>query len=221
MQWDQRLFTLDPVTMAHVLQHTTMYEKPEPSRRLISNLIGTGMLSAEGQVHKRQRRVAMPAFSIQTMRALVPLVFVKGAELKDKWLSIIHESGGKPEAGHLINVCSWASRATFDVMGTAGFDYEFNAIQNEDNELLRAYVEMFEVAISRQSGGWYSTFTLFFPLLGKIYVSLSSLRLRVRCLLNLNSKTKLRDLLPNVKRSSTAWQESLFKRKNARSRKQR
>lgn len=120
LQWDQRLFTLDPVTMSHVLQHTTTYEKPYPSRQLISRLIGVGMLSAEGQVHKRQKRIVAPAFSIQTMHTLVPLVFSKGTELKEKWLSIMKEAGVKPGEAHLINVCSWASRATFDVMGAAG-----------------------------------------------------------------------------------------------------
>lgn len=157
--------------MTHVLQNTTMYEKPEPSRRMISGLIGVGMLSAEGQVHKRQRRVAMPAFSQQTMRALVPLVFSKGTVLKDKWMSIIHDADVKSGEGHLINVCSWASRATFDVMGSAGFDYEFNAIQNGDNELLRAYSEMFETAVSRQPDDTCVMIALYFPVLGKLFVS--------------------------------------------------
>ena len=106
--------------MNHVLQHTTIYEKPWPSRQLISNLIGVGMLSAEGQVHKRQRRVALPAFSIQAMHALVPLVFSKATELRDKWTSILKEAGIEAGGSHLLNVCSWASRATFDVMGSAG-----------------------------------------------------------------------------------------------------
>ncbi|KAJ3558398.1 hypothetical protein NM688_g949 [Phlebia brevispora] len=167
--WDQRLFTLDPVTMNHILQHTTVYEKPWPSRRLISNLIGVGMLSAEGQVHKRQRRVALPAFSAQTMRALVPLVFNKATELRNKWTSIIREAGLKEGQSHLINVCSWASRATFDVMGSAGFDYEFNAIQDGDNELLRAYSEMFEVAVSRPQGHLRTTTILYFPTINSIF----------------------------------------------------
>jgi hypothetical protein len=29
-----------------------------------------------------------------------------------------------------------------------GFDYQFNAIQNESNELFHAYKEMFEIAVS-------------------------------------------------------------------------
>ncbi|PSR79569.1 hypothetical protein PHLCEN_2v6980 [Hermanssonia centrifuga] len=103
------------------------------------------------------------------MRALVPLVFKKATELRDRWNSIMREANVKPGEGHLINVCSWASRATFDVMGSAGFDYEFNAIQNEDNELLKAYTEMFEVAISRQSGGWRTTLALYIPLWDKLF----------------------------------------------------
>jgi cytochrome P450 len=86
------------------------------------------MLSAEGQVHKRQRRVATPAFSIQNMRALVPLVFQKGGELKDRWMDMIVEgSKGTENASNdalRIDVCHWISRATFDVIGSAGERHE-------------------------------------------------------------------------------------------------
>lgn len=87
------------------------------------------MLSAEGQVHKRQRRVSTPAFSIQNMRALVPLVFDKGNELKDRWMDMIveqsqAEGGEKSETqGTVLDVCHWVSRATFDVIGLAGETY--------------------------------------------------------------------------------------------------
>ncbi len=81
------------------------------------------MLAAEGHVHRRQRRVAAPAFSIQNMRALVPLVFNKGEELKDRWLGLIHEqvaNGSEKPKGIRLDVCHWVSRATFDVIGIAG-----------------------------------------------------------------------------------------------------
>ncbi|KAF9461315.1 cytochrome-450 hydroxylase [Collybia nuda] len=152
--WDERLLTLDPVSVAHVLKHSTTYEKPWQSRSLITSLIGCGMLAAEGQIHKRQRRVATPAFSIQNLRALVPLVFGKGAELKDRWMTMVVQeeqlevSCAYPPKSR-IDVCHWISRATFDVIGLAGFDYNFNAIKDETNELFVAYKEMFEVAISQ------------------------------------------------------------------------
>ncbi|KAF8639311.1 hypothetical protein AX17_001592 [Amanita inopinata Kibby_2008] len=144
--WDQRLLTLDPVTVSYILRNTTTYQKPWQSRKLITSLIGCGMLAAEGQVHKRHRRVVGPAFSIQNLRSLIPLVFHKGVELKDKWLEMINMQSSSE---FKIDVCHWVSRATFDVIGIAGFDYNFNAIQDDSNELFAAYKEMFECSISQ------------------------------------------------------------------------
>jgi cytochrome P450 len=73
------------------LKYSNIYEKPPTTRRLIEWLIGYGVHAAEGDAHKRQRRVAAPAFSIQNMRALVPLIFNKGEELKDRWMGLIQE----------------------------------------------------------------------------------------------------------------------------------
>lgn len=75
------------------------------------------MLSAEGIVHKRQRRVASPAFSIQNLRAFSPIVFEKGSKLVKRWSDIIGESGGN---ALVLDVASWISRVTFDVIGTVG-----------------------------------------------------------------------------------------------------
>lgn len=124
LKWDDRLFSLDPVSITHVLRHSHIYEKPWQSRALITSLIGCGMLAAEGQVHKRQRRVATPAFSIQNLRALVPLVFSKGVTLRAKWSSLLKESSAS--GGRKLDICDWVSRATFDVIGSAGTLYPFS-----------------------------------------------------------------------------------------------
>jgi hypothetical protein len=80
--------------------------------------------AAEGNAHKRQRRVAAPAFSIQNMRTFVPLIFNKGEELKDRWLGLVQEQAVKDAqknpTGLQLDVCHWVSRATFDVIGLAG-----------------------------------------------------------------------------------------------------
>lgn len=153
MKWEDRLLTTDHAALAHVMNHTGDYQKPWQSRRVITRLIGegtsmsysqwstrlttryTGMLAAEGQVHKRMRRVGNPAFSVQNMRALVPVVFRKAQELRDKWEDMIYtqksleknaedDFGNSPKeenlSGMKIDVCHWVSRATFDVIGLAG-----------------------------------------------------------------------------------------------------
>jgi hypothetical protein len=124
LQWETRLLPLDPVTVSHVLKNPDIYEKPSTTRRLIEWLIGRGVHAAEGDAHKRQRRVATPAFSIRNMRALVPLIFNKGEELKDRWMELVQEQAvkntQKNPMGLQLDVCHWVSRATFDVIGLAG-----------------------------------------------------------------------------------------------------
>ena len=85
------------------------------------------MLAAEGQVHKRMRRVGTPAFSIQNMRAFVPVTFRKANELKEKWEKLIdqqHLNSTPEKSGARLDICHWISRATFDVIGVAGKCWE-------------------------------------------------------------------------------------------------
>lgn len=128
-------------------------------------------------MHKRMRRVGNPAFSVQNMRALVPLVFSTGQELRDKWFELIsqHEQDGSQSKrkdtaskGLKLDVCMWVSRATFDIIGLAGFDYRFNAIQSESNDLFLAFKDMFEIAVS-QSGGLWDIIIIYLPWLEWIF----------------------------------------------------
>ncbi|KAJ7901734.1 cytochrome P450 [Mycena olivaceomarginata] len=161
--WDERLLTLDPVSFTHIVKNTAIYEKPWQSRRLITSLIGCGMLSAEGQVHKRQRRVALPAFSGQNMRSLVDISFKKGIQLRDAWVDVL---GSTTSAR--IDVCQFLSRTTFDVIGLAGFDYNFNSIRDETNELFIAYKDMFEVAIS-QGSMFRTLLSIYLPTINQLF----------------------------------------------------
>ncbi|KAJ6586826.1 cytochrome P450 [Mycena vulgaris] len=161
--WDERLLTLDPVSLSHIAKNTAIYEKPWQSRRLITSLIGCGMLSAEGQVHKRQRRVALPAFSGQNMRSLVDITFKKGIQLRNLWMEMLPS-----ESAARIEVSQFLSRATFDVVGLAGFDYSFNSLQDESNELFLAYKDMFEVAIS-QGRPFRTLLSIYLPLVNRLF----------------------------------------------------
>ena len=148
-------------------------------------MIGCGLLSASGIVHKRQRRVATPAFSIQNLRAFTPIVFERGSRLRNRWRDIIGKSGGDES---VLDVCLWASRAAFDVVGAAGlctlflprqfdansasgFDYDFNSIEDDTNELFCAYREMFENAISQQRSSIRQLIIFYFPTFYVLFVS--------------------------------------------------
>lgn len=51
-----------------------------------------------------------------------------------------------------------------------GFDYSFNSIQDETNELFIAYKDMFEVAIS-QGGPFRTLLSIYLPRINKLFVS--------------------------------------------------
>ncbi|KAF7358644.1 Leukotriene-B(4) omega-hydroxylase 2 [Mycena sanguinolenta] len=180
--WDERLLTLDPVSFSHIVKNPAIYQKPWQSRRLITSLIGCGMLAAEGHVHKRQRRVALPAFTAQNMRSLVDISFRKGIQLRDAWMNLIRSETESTCAR--IDVCEFVSRATLDVMGLAGasrfvsvspllmfatgFDYNFNSIEDETNEVFIAYRDMFEVAVS-QSPRFRSLLLMYLPTINRLF----------------------------------------------------
>ncbi|KAG8703084.1 hypothetical protein FRC09_004364 [Ceratobasidium sp. 395] len=140
-----RLFTSDTRAMSYILTQSNDFPKPESLRRALANLLGEGILFAEFDTHKRQRRIMNPAFGPVQVRELVPIFWQKSNKankLKDIWLNTIKSS---PEETTTIDVLSWLSRATLDIIGVAGFDYHFNSLDgNDEDELAKAFSKIFE-----------------------------------------------------------------------------
>ncbi|KAH7339520.1 cytochrome P450 [Rhizoctonia solani] len=165
--WDPRLYTLDQRALTYVLNNSTKYQKPWQSQRIIGNLIGYGMLATEGPAHKIQKRVITPAFSSANLKDFLPIFFSKAKELQTKWDDIIDSEG---EKGAEIDVYHWMARATFDIIGLAGFDYAFNVMENEENPVYIAYKEMFRMTLDldRTRGLIKTMIGLYFPTFYKI-----------------------------------------------------
>ena len=50
----KRLYTIDTKAINHILMNDYLYEKPEPARYNLSQIVGSGILIAEGDKHKQQ-----------------------------------------------------------------------------------------------------------------------------------------------------------------------
>ncbi|KAG8703083.1 hypothetical protein FRC09_004363 [Ceratobasidium sp. 395] len=136
-----RLFTTDTRALAFIMTQSNSFPKPEMLRKGIANLLGEGILFAEFDTHKRQRRIMNPAFGPLQVRELVPIFWQKSNKLKDIWLNIIKTN---PEGETVIEVMSWLSRATLDIIGAAGFDYHFNSLdEGDEDELAKAFSKIF------------------------------------------------------------------------------
>ncbi|GAA5882286.1 hypothetical protein JCM1840_005437 [Sporobolomyces johnsonii] len=158
---NQRLVLFDSTALNHVLLSNAYdYPKPEEVRGDLAMILGKGVLFAEGEDHKRQRRILQPAFSPSAVKALTPVFFEYAYQLRDIWSNLIQTSAeddaafaskeaarayrdSKPEGEVAIEVLTWLSRATLDIIGVAGFGYHFNALSRSSNALATVFSGMF------------------------------------------------------------------------------
>ncbi|EPQ55440.1 cytochrome P450 [Gloeophyllum trabeum ATCC 11539] len=113
------------------------FDRPEAVRQALLTQDGPDLVWSEGEQHKRQRKVMLPAFGGPEAKALYPVFKSKVEHLKTIWKDII--SGTDKGTSATINVNQWLSRATLDAIGQAAFDYELGMLDNGENELGKLY----------------------------------------------------------------------------------
>ncbi|KAF9260693.1 cytochrome P450 [Marasmius fiardii PR-910] len=134
-----RLLISDPKAIHHILQGYK-WVIPEERRRRSLATSGPSLVYAEGDDHRRHRRIMSPGFGTPQSRALVPIFSAAASSLANKWKDLLSVSNDSSE---VLNIPAWTSRATLDAIGLAGFDYHFGAMENEDNRLTKAYKNLF------------------------------------------------------------------------------
>ncbi|KAI1806612.1 cytochrome P450 [Daldinia bambusicola] len=166
----ERLLVTGPKALADLLvNHSYDFAKPSNVRFGLSRLLGVGILLAEGDEHKFQRRNLLPAFAFRHVKELYPTFWQKGREcvqaitdsiIADAQNETAVQDPEKAKKTGVIDVSVWGSRVTLDIIGTAGLGRNFGAIQNPENELNQTYRSVFKV--SRQ-GQMLSLLALFIP----------------------------------------------------------
>ncbi|KAG8722655.1 hypothetical protein FRC09_005905 [Ceratobasidium sp. 395] len=124
--------------MHHILTHTNVFFKSERIRRALGSVLGRdGLSAADYDTHKRQN----PAFGQPQIRALTPVFCEKANQLRDILLDQLSTNSN----GTTINVLQWLTYATLDIIGVAGFGYEFNSLRDGDeDELAKAFNKVFD-----------------------------------------------------------------------------
>ncbi|KAL9060636.1 MAG: hypothetical protein Q9162_000587 [Coniocarpon cinnabarinum] len=142
----ERVFVTSIDAMKEVLTAKSYeYVKPRQFLEGVGRILGVGVLFAEGDEHKRQRKALMPAFSFRHIKELYPLFWEKTRELV---LALDHDltlpKGSEEKPSRVIVTQEWASRSTLDIIGEAGMGKSFNAIQDEHSELYQLYQTLFQ-----------------------------------------------------------------------------
>ncbi|RIB14449.1 hypothetical protein C2G38_1973248, partial [Gigaspora rosea] len=78
-------------------------------------LFGSGLVCAQGNNHKRQRKLMNPLFTFANVKEMIPTFIKGGHQLKDHWIKLI---GDKKEESISIN--SLISQVSLDIIGFVG-----------------------------------------------------------------------------------------------------
>ncbi|GAA5968939.1 hypothetical protein JCM3765_002935 [Sporobolomyces pararoseus] len=159
---NQRLVLFDHAALNHVLlSNCYEYPKPDEVRGDLAMILGKGVLFAEGDDHRRQRRILQPAFSPAHIRALGPVFFEYSYKLREIWRNLV-KTGADDEKAFAstesyedyrrkkedkqeatLDIMPWLSRLTLDIIGYAGFGYTFDSLNRTENKLATAFAGMF------------------------------------------------------------------------------
>ncbi|KAK6813929.1 hypothetical protein RU639_010447 [Aspergillus parasiticus] len=147
---DQLLLTNQAALNEALVQRPYDFEWPEGDRNFLQRILGHGLITAEGQVHKRQRKQMAQCFGIKYIRGLYPLFWEQSTRLVKEIARELstHSKMGEPSlVSGETDVCDWAQRAALDIIGETGFSWQFNTLRNPDNELAKSFEQIFAPTI--------------------------------------------------------------------------
>ncbi|KAF8209168.1 cytochrome P450 [Mycena galopus ATCC 62051] len=147
-----RTIVCDPKAVNHFYSvERSVYVKSKLGRAVISTLFGRGLLWAEGEGHKRQRKALTPAFSNAAIRRLTGVFYDSTYKLKARWDAIMDNTAD----GAIIDVQHWEVQLSqfqpsltsdsrmnlvaLDSIGIAGFSHDFRTLDGEYSSVAAAF----------------------------------------------------------------------------------
>ncbi|OAD08328.1 hypothetical protein MUCCIDRAFT_124347, partial [Mucor lusitanicus CBS 277.49] len=81
-----RVAVTDDVLLKQILTSNEYdYIKTPEASAFLRRFLGDGLLTAEGQTHRHQRKMLNPAFSVNAIRSILPLMAKPGHRLRNEW----------------------------------------------------------------------------------------------------------------------------------------
>ncbi|KAJ6582927.1 cytochrome P450 [Mycena vulgaris] len=115
----------DHAAVHHIFANSDLYVKSPAFRPPISNLIGKGLVWAEGDDWHRQRKILSPAFSQEAVKDMTSVIFECAERLETRLTNLILLDSAKD--GTSLNIVQYISACTLDIIGAVAFSHSFSA----------------------------------------------------------------------------------------------
>ena len=134
------IFINDPDLIWEILINQPQNFIKERTQRRMKILLGEGLITSDGEIHKRQRRIAAPAFHRQRIQNYGAMMVDRAAAIREEW-----------QPGHKIDIAAEMMRLTLQVVARTLFNTDVTedvqAINDEVNVIMDLY--NFLVALPR------------------------------------------------------------------------
>ncbi|KAI6004500.1 cytochrome P450 [Pisolithus orientalis] len=130
----QRIVLCDPKALAYLFSKDTWSYAGIPGvKASIARRVGKGLIWAEGESHRRQRRSIAPSFNSTAIRKLSPAIHKVVDRLKAALEESIDANGGESV---VLDVEKWVNYVSLDSFGIAGFSYDFDSLAGKPNSMI-------------------------------------------------------------------------------------
>jgi cytochrome P450 len=130
--WHDVVLLNDPSDIREVLVEKGQFFLKERTQRRMKILLGEGLITADGETHKRQRRIAAPAFHRQRIQAYAATIVEHAAAMRNEW-----------QPGKQIDVAAEMMRLALQITARTLFDTEVTpeiaTINDESNAVMQMY----------------------------------------------------------------------------------
>lgn len=135
-----------PRLLADLLVHRCYdFAKPRKIANFLRHVLGDGLIIVENDQHKFLRKNTMPAFHFRHIKELYPMMMAK-ADLLAKTLKkeVEAENSSDEKGSGVVELSTWASKVTIDIIGIAGLGRKFNVVEKASDPLQEIYEELLE-----------------------------------------------------------------------------
>ncbi|XP_074643377.1 uncharacterized protein LOC141900394 isoform X2 [Tubulanus polymorphus] len=128
-----RVLVSDPDIMKYIMVTNQKNFEKSTEIGLLSFVLRNGLVTSNGDVHRQHRKLANPAFTIKSIKKMMPIFKKKSVELVDLWTSKMDKKIDGDKC--IVPVFEDLMRMTLDVIGLCAFSYNFDCLHDPDNEI--------------------------------------------------------------------------------------
>ncbi|KAI1432031.1 cytochrome P450 [Xylaria sp. CBS 124048] len=130
----ERIIVTAPEALAEVLTTKSyQFKKPNAVVTALRPIAGMGILLAEGDQHKLQRKTLLPAFAYRHIKGLYGLMWEIASHSVASLTDQVTASKTDKEP-FIVEISQWASKVTLDIIFVTGMGQSFDSVRNEDSK---------------------------------------------------------------------------------------